>query len=151
MAYEKTGEKWEDWEVEILRKEYPYAPLNVLAEKLKRTEKSISNKASILKLKKKTKYRRGGDTRGLSWSDEEIEKLKRYYPTATKEELLKLFPNRNLTAIMAKAEGLDIYRRVPQWLDTSNINELSETDKAYLAGLIDGEGSIAIIKNHVSK
>lgn len=51
-------------------------------------------------------------TKRLKWTDEEVEILKKYYPTGDMDELLKMLPNRTLGRIRDKANKLGIKREV---------------------------------------
>jgi hypothetical protein len=79
------------------------------------------------------------------WSLEEIELLKHYYETEDPSLLETLIPNRTYDSIMHKAERLRLRRvKVVHYLEPSTIQVLTEKQAAYLAGLIDGEGTITI-------
>jgi len=77
------------------------------------------------------------------WTDEEIEKLKKLYPKLSKAELLKHFPNRTWSAIRDRAYRIGV-KRPPEWAILPPPLNLSVEVSAYLAGLIDGEGSITV-------
>jgi len=80
----------------------------------------------------------------MEWSLEEIGILKELYPTSEKTIITDLF-DRSWDAIETKACRLKIKRKafsiIPEQLHIPN--EFS----AYMAGLIDGDGSIMIVKN----
>ncbi|GAI87780.1 unnamed protein product [marine sediment metagenome] len=78
---------------------------------------------------------------GLKWTQAEIEKLKQYYGT---KMLFELFPYRTKRAVKTQAAKLGFKRN-------RNIPLLSLTDaqRGYLAGLIDGDGTITMVwSNH---
>jgi hypothetical protein len=80
------------------------------------------------------------------WTNNEIETLKTLFPSNLPlEEIQKHFPKRSINAIKHKASALGLKRppligenRVP----TKEYLELTDIDKGYLAGFLDGEGSI---------
>jgi len=55
--------------------------------------------------------RRGVNTGLMFWTEEEIVKLKKIYPTSSNEELLKEFPNRNKKTIGAMAGKLGVKKK----------------------------------------
>jgi len=76
------------------------------------------------------------------WSVEEEEKLKKLYPYRINTELLEIF-GRSRRAILEKASRLRLRKSLfffkgRLW----EVKEMSETEKAWLACAIDGEGSI---------
>ena len=79
------------------------------------------------------------------WTDKEIDLLRRYYSTSDIASLEKLFPNRSWRAILHKANRLQyggtpiIHRFRPV-----SIPDLSLERKCYVAGVIDGEGTITV-------
>jgi hypothetical protein len=54
------------------------------------------------------------------WTNEEIVLLTNTYPTATKEELINLFPNRTHKSIAGKAEKMGLHKleQVEEWMDS---------------------------------
>lgn len=79
------------------------------------------------------------------WTDEDIDLLKRYYETRSKEDLLKLFPERSWSSLRHKAERLKVYRTsVKHYLRPKRIEDLQHDDKVYVAATIDGEGTITV-------
>jgi len=81
--------------------------------------------------------------------------LREYYPTASNAELQALFPARPLAGIRQRAhqigvrKNLDAHERGMPF-DGSVTGHLSETEKGYLAGIIDGEGCIMLAR-HLGK
>lgn len=83
------------------------------------------------------------------WTLEEDELLIQYYPISTTAEIQVLFPNHRPHGITVRASRLGIRKNIMLYenvLPTSEsvIGHLPETEKAYLAGIIDGEGCITI-------
>src|SRR5688572_24976410 len=89
---------------------------------------------------------------GHYWSAVEDSLLRQYYPTASNAALQSLFPDRPLRGIAIRASRLGIAKRKEHWelgmpFTGSVIGHLSETDKAYLAGILDGEGCIRLSRH----
>jgi len=70
------------------------------------------------------------------WTLEEIKLLEKVYPTKSISEILCLFPNRTKAAIIKKAMLKKLRNNIK-----ININ-LTDIEIGYIAGLIDGEGTI---------
>jgi len=78
----------------------------------------------------------------VQWTKDEEETLRDLYLKPIPEsDFVKFLPNRTLPTIKSKIHRLRLHGRTSFWEQPRNLN-LSETEKAYLAGLIDGEGSI---------
>lgn len=79
------------------------------------------------------------------WTEAEIDLLRKYYLTSDISSIQKLFPNRSWRAILHKANRLQyggtpiIHRFRPV-----SIPDLSLEKRCYVAGIIDGEGTITI-------
>ena len=87
------------------------------------------------------------------WSAEEVEILKKYYTWAPRDTILKLLPRKTWKQIRKKAELLGLKRsRIPQENREKILKymregiNISDTEAAYIAGIIDGEGSIYILR-----
>lgn len=88
--------------------------------------------------------------KGLStmrWSDAEIKLLRKEYPVTNQGKLLGLFPGRNWASISHKGRRLRLFRN--KLIGTYNpdhsvIQKLSDAQAAYIAGIVDGEGTIEI-------
>lgn len=85
---------------------------------------------------------------GEAWPTDAEDKLRKYYPIYTMQELKKLFPNRSTGALRMKAHKLEV-KKTPQTKSkiyrSSKITDYSVldiTELAYIAGLFDGEGCI---------
>jgi hypothetical protein len=83
------------------------------------------------------------------WTAAEDTLLREHYPTATNAELQTLFPTRPLGGIRQRAHQIGIHKNIEAHergmpFDGSVIRHLSEAEKGYLAGIIDGEGHIGL-------
>jgi len=88
-----------------------------------------------------------GFKRPIRWSQEEIEILKKYYSTLPKNKLMQLLPKRSWVAIQSKAEKeLGLRKSLLANKEPVDFSFLSESEKGYIAGLIDGEGTITLEK-----
>jgi len=84
------------------------------------------------------------------WSKEEIKQLRKLYPrTHAKDIAVRL--NRSTASVNQKANLLGIkadfpYHRPKHWtkFPIEKYHKLSKTERAYIAGIIDGEGNINI-------
>lgn len=84
---------------------------HVLPRIPRRTRGAAHSKASRLKITR---------PRGRPWDINEIPRLRKHYPTATKEELLALFPGRSHVAIANAANARGIYRARRPYKPTGN-------------------------------
>ena len=80
------------------------------------------------------------------WTQEEINLLRQYYGTADINYLRQLFPDRSYESILHIANRLRLRRTsIMPYLEERRIrDDLSIEERAYLAGLLDGEGSITV-------
>jgi hypothetical protein len=76
------------------------------------------------------------------WSERELELVNNHFSSMNHKELLEMLPNRTLAGLRSKAYTIGLKKPPTPKNDVPNI--LSETQKAYLAGLIDGEGTITL-------
>jgi hypothetical protein len=86
--------------------------------------------------------------RGIGYSPEEDALLRELYPKAPLSELASRF-NRNPYSLRYRAQKLGILRENCEGqfpTDQTMIGHLTEAEKGYLAGLIDGEGTIVFVK-----
>ncbi|MDE2439204.1 MAG: hypothetical protein KGN01_07495 [Patescibacteria group bacterium] len=95
------------------------------------------------------------------WTREEEEILAQNYDKKTNSELRELIPRHNLTSMQYKASQLGLsgvrfgQKATPLRMILSQADEtplpMTETEKAYLAGILDGEGSISLTLNYPKK
>lgn len=83
------------------------------------------------------------------WTPQEDEILRQHYATSSNAEIETLLPGRNLHGIKIRASRLGLrkelaFHEMGMPFTGSVIGHLPERDKAYLAGIIDGEGTITI-------
>lgn len=78
------------------------------------------------------------------WDSEEIEILKQEYPTKNKEETLLRLSPRTWDGITHKASRLGIHKSRRSNFAESRCKTLSDAEAAYIAGFIDGEGTISL-------
>ena len=87
--------------------------------------------------------------KGKFWTQAEDDILQAEYPTASGKRLLALLPGRDLKGIRCRACRLGVTKS-PDARENglpfsgSMIGHLTEVEKAYLAGIIDGEGCIRL-------
>lgn len=93
---------------------------------------------------KMCRLKAGCVTKRRGWSKVELRRLRDLYPTCSDLELAIAFPGRARVSILEKARLLGIRREVAlrsvEWI--RRIDALTEPEAAYIAGLIDGEGSL---------
>jgi hypothetical protein len=136
-----NGKLWTQEEVALLTSmvSQGYSYIDI-AQKLGRTIRSVRLKARSLNIRR-IPYKK--------WSEEEVQLLKVFLKTKSLSELSRIF-KRSKGAIASKMYNLglatDHYNELH---DTTNINtNLPEWFKGYLAGLVDGEGTVSIVKTN---
>jgi hypothetical protein len=137
--------RWTEEEVEILKKHYSEMGPYEIAKLLGRSISAIKHKASRLGLKWLNRKVKTWTYR--PWSKEEVEILKRMYEYAPIDEILKALPGRAWSSIKHEANELGLSRRpVCQLYRTQLLRPLtlsiSDVEAAFLAGIIEGEGSL---------
>jgi len=85
--------------------------------------------------------------RGKKWSEREVKILMELYPKGKIDEIAKL-TGRTPLAIVAKASRLGLKKHV---LESPDVSKLDKTEIAWLAGLIDGDGTITLVQNNKNK
>src|SRR5437016_11235983 len=83
------------------------------------------------------------------YTPEEDEIIRLHYPTATHAEIAQMLPHRTPRGISVRANRLGVLKKKECWevgipLSSSVIGHLTEAEKGYLAGIIDGEGCILL-------
>jgi hypothetical protein len=133
---------WSDEELAILRKHYPTKLRQELLSLLPNKRwTSIRHKASELGLKKAFL--------GI-WNPAELQILKDNWAKCGRPKLLKLLPRKRWSSIRHKAFELGLAKKAyaKYWRTYDKIEPiiLSDVDRGYFAGIIDGEGTIRIIR-----
>jgi hypothetical protein len=91
---------WEPWEVEPVIGRYPdYRSIFPVLDR--RTHPAVYNKAGRLGITK---------PRAPAWSDNEILRLRKVYPTCSREQILAAFPRRSFAAVAKAANARGIFR-----------------------------------------
>jgi len=134
-------QKWSEEETTLFKKYYPITETEQFLKFFpNRTRASIQHKAARLGLKKEIKW----------WTEEELETLKNCYSNLSKEELLKVLPKKDWTNIRHKSQELGLTLDYDRWYKRNWKNpqalSLTEAERGYLAGIIDGEGMIRITR-----
>jgi hypothetical protein len=81
-------------------------------------------------------------TKDNEWSNEEFARLRKLYPTTDYRELRRAFPNRTPVSLQHAATKLGLKRQLAANGRTAVLAHLTEADRGYIAGIIDGEGCI---------
>jgi hypothetical protein len=133
----RTGRsaKWTDEDRAIVRDQYTNYGPNIPALLGKYSSRAIEMCA----------YRQGIRTREF-WTDNEDKFILDQYPMHG-GEIHRLMPGRSRVAVVTRAARLGVRQGIlPEWTPSEGVRNV---DIAYLAGFIDGEGTISI--NRVSK
>lgn len=90
------------------------------------------------------------------YTTREDELIRKYYPTATSEEMQRLLPNRTARGIRVRASKIGVTKNNDCWevgkpFDGPILTHLSEAEKGYLAGIIDGEGCLRLSRSKNSR
>lgn len=130
--------KWTEFEIEILKHEFPDGGIYKCLEMLPYLSRNqIKSKLDSLKIR---------SNRYKSWTDEEIKLLCKVWETASSNDLKELFPDRNLESLQNKAYILGLKCKV----NRQNKNNLEILDlenltpnTAYWWGYIMADGHIS--------
>jgi hypothetical protein len=120
--------RWSSAEITFLVSNYGKMTRTEIATHLGRSLSAIIHKIQRLKIAKKP----------APWLEKEKQILRKFYSALPREELLQLLPGRSWKAVKVKASLLGLKRDPP-----ITLKPLSEAQRAYIAGIFDGEGSIA--------
>lgn len=141
---------WTEEEDNLLRFTYPYRTIKQLSEIFTdRCSSVIARRAKFLNLQKVTQNGRGRHHL-FDWQPDELEILKEYYPRGGSVLVHSKLTRRNKHSIQMKAAEMGISRSTFLYQLSSKL-EISETDKAYIAGLWDGEGTITLTQSNKGK
>jgi len=137
MAEEKYAPRpWTEEEAQKLKELYPKLPGREVARILNRTTRSVQGKARRLGLcKRKVTH--------VHWTEDEISFLRESWRTLPKYEIMRRLHRHTWYGIRHMANKLGL-RRGFEAIYPPHPLILTEGEKGYLAGLLDGEGSIYI-------
>jgi hypothetical protein len=81
------------------------------------------------------------------YTPEEDEIIRLHYPAASQAEIAQMLPHRTPRGISVRANKIGVHKNKECWevgipFSGSVIGHLTEAEKGYLAGIIDGEGCI---------
>jgi hypothetical protein len=119
--------RWSSAEITYLVSNHGKMTRAEIATCLGRSLSAIIHKIQRLKIAKKPAL----------WLEKEKQILREFYSVLPREELLQLLPYRSWKAVKEKASLLGLKRDPP-----ITLKPLSEAQRAYIAGIIDGEGCI---------
>lgn len=127
--------RWTPSEDNILRSLYYEHKDREIAEKLGRTMFSVHKRALLLGLRKRTNV-------PVPWKLKDIQYLQRNYSKMDNNAISQGL-DRSICSLMWKAHELGLLKesRFP-----ANIPALKEWQRGYIAGFLDGEGSVALYK-----
>lgn len=88
-------------------------------------------------------------SQSVYYTPQEDEIIREYYPTVSHTEIMQMLPGRTSQGIRVRANRLGVHKNKECYeggmpFTGSVIGHLSEIEKAYLAGIIDGEGCIML-------
>lgn len=128
--------KWTQKDIDFLIKNISTMSTKDIADKIGHTYQATKKKLYELGIKAQEK-------RGITWNNDEIKLLKKHYPYASKEYLIKLFPNRTYINIRNKAEKIGL-KRISQDRYYVNHEAFSEWNEysAYFLGFILADGHL---------
>jgi hypothetical protein len=125
---------WTQNEIDYLRENYRKVSRDSLLATLDRSEGAIWHKASELGISNQHSY--------SYFSEQEIQTIREFYPRAPQKTILSLIPTHNWQSILDKACELGINRTKATKHFIPETFDLTDAEKGYLAGIIDGEGCI---------
>jgi len=126
----RPARRWARSEIVYLRQHYKRMPTQQIAERLNRSANAVRAKA-----------RYEGLARSIpkpKWSQEELDFLKANYSKLTNSQIAKQL-GRTFAAVKRKTIELGLYRKT---LAEQKATALKVAEAAYIAGFIDGEGSV---------
>lgn len=129
---------WSSDEKKIIFKHYEHEIKEELMKLLpQRTWRAIKNEGGKLGLERR------------KWSKKEDIIINECFPSISEEKILLKLPKRTWNAIRRRAYQLKVYRRSKTELKIKKLKlNLSPEQKGYIAGIIDGEGSIGFKRRH---
>lgn len=128
--------KYSEGEIAFIKREYGKKTAKDIAQKLGRSKRSTDQKISHMGIRNIIK----------KWTPEEEKYLCEHYGKQSSKKIAKKL-SRTVVAVGSHAQFQGL--RIPQGeleYAKSDYSYLSETQAAYLAGLIDGDGSISVMR-----
>lgn len=130
------NKKWTNDEISFLKKNYESMNVIDLSNNLKRSQNSINNKLSRLKLSSR------------KWKKEDDDLIREYFPSKTISELMEVFPNRSKSSILNRAYQMglkcdyQLRETKRKYKYDVNHNFFSENSilSCYWAGFISADG-----------
>jgi hypothetical protein len=134
--------EWNHSEIEILRQNYASKTIAEMRELLpNRSSKAINHEASRLNIPKSAYF----------WTQQECEVLRENWANNSQPKLLALLPLKDWSSIRHKAFELGLAKKAfaKYWRTYDKVQPiiLSEAEKGYLAGIIDGEGTLRVMRS----
>ncbi|MBA7652200.1 hypothetical protein ES703_60030 [subsurface metagenome] len=134
-----SGKKWTKEEIEFMIKHRLDYSLAEMAARVGHPKSSVLDKIHDLGYT----WRRKKQEHRKSWTPGEDQFLKdNYGPILTKEIAKKL--NRTLCSIRNRIQKLNLWLRTKEEISKAPEFHLTDTEAAYIAGIIDGEGSFSV-------
>ena len=131
--------RWSKKEIELLKENYPKeSRREILPLFPERNWRSIRYKAKKLGLNI-------GHRRNDYWKEEETSFIRNNYINMTDKEIGDKF-GRSTASIQTRRKELKLFKHKHSDFLTPSLLILSEVEKAYLSGLLDGDGSISLHK-----
>jgi hypothetical protein len=139
----RTQKAWTEEEINFLKENWRKMTYLQMAPVLGRNRNAIGTEAKRLGL---VKYHHLSE---MKWTPQKDEFLRKNYADMSRKELARKLGCSTI-AVKSRLKVLEIKK---QWskIFKPDLSALLETDKAYLAGLVDGEGYIGIHKQRVQK
>jgi len=133
--------EWNHSEIEILRQNYASKTIAEMRKLLpNRSSKAINHEASRLKIPKSAYF----------WTQQECEVLRESWANNSRPKLLALLPLKDWSSIRHKAFELGLAKKAfaKYWRTYDKVQSivLSDAEKGYLAGIIDGEGTLRVMR-----
>lgn len=125
---------WSSDETEFLKNNYPKLSMQNIAKILNRSVRAVESRIGRLGLYSTNRAKL------ITWSSDEVKFLKENYLKLSLREIAKSL-NRSIGSVGGQSRRLKLRQQ-----EINNIKplKLAETEKAYIAGFLDGDGSVRI-------
>lgn len=130
--------EWTEHDTDILRKEYSKCDLSELSKRLDRSLIALQKKAHYIGVKRKSR---------TPWTAEKDSFLKENYKNKSVKDIAEIL-NKTRISVIDRAVQLGLKKTNLEYSKvTVDLSNLTQSELGYLAGLIDGEGTITISLN----